>query len=166
MPDSHTPDPIRLERAIDRLRAVALTLSIGFVLLVAHQFTPRTQLDAQRFVLRDSAKVFRGALEMREDGAAVVRLNDANTRPRVYAMVTADGRPRFRLSDGDGIHRLQAELDPEQRIHLFLSDATGRSRLHLWVDRNGETSITRRDSTGQHPIGEVPRAETRRPARR
>lgn len=162
------PDPQRIERTLDRLRAMVLALSVGWLLVVAHQFTPRPRLDAERFVLRDSARVFRGALEMREDGAAVVRLNAADTKPRFYAMVMPDGRPRLRLTDAAGVHRLQAELAPDERVHLLLTDDQGRSRLHLWVDRSGEPSISWRDTAGVHQIPlEAPAAlDAKRPARR
>lgn len=168
MPHSSSQDPVRLARSVDRLRGMVLVLAAGFVLLLALQFTPRPVLEAERFVLRDSARVFRGALEMRSDGAAVVRLNDSDARPRFYAMVMPDGRPKFRLTDKAGYHHLQAELDPDDRVHLRLADDEGDPRLHLWVDDDGRPWILWRDSTGTHPLElRAPAAAgTRGPARR
>lgn len=160
-------DPTVLARAIDRLRATVVVLAAGLGLLVAQQFTPRPQLEAQRFVLRDSGRVFRGALEMRDDGGAAIRLNDADSRPRLYALVMPDGRPRVRLTDAAGHHRLQAEVDAVERVHLDFADSAGRSRLHVRLDASGEPLITWRDSLGAHALAWPPGApSTKRPARR
>jgi len=160
-------DPVSIAQSLDRLRGMVGVLAVGFLLLLAHQFTPRPQLDAQRFVLRDSARVFRGAIEVREDGAAVVRLNDGDARPRLYGMVPRDGRPRLRLTDATGVHRMQLELDGADRPALRLADANGEPRLHLWIDAAGLPWVQWDDSAGvRHTsVPASPSARTRRPAR-
>lgn len=146
-------DPARVAQALDRVRGLVGVLAVGFLLLLAHQLTPKRQLDAQRFVLRDSARVYRGAMEVREDGAAIVRLNDGDARPRLYGMVPRDGRPRLRLTDGSGMHRMQLELDASGDPALRLADASGSPRLHLWLDEHGQPWVQWEDSSSSRRIG-------------
>jgi len=163
-----TTESAATTQAIDRLRGLVGVLAVGFVLLLAQQLTPRPQLEAQRFVLRDSARVFRGALETREDGASVIRLNDGSGRPRLYGMVPREGRPRLRFTDDTGMHRMQLELDADDRPVMRLADVHGTPRLHLWIDDAGQPWVQWEDSTTQRRVGvaEPLLPPTREPARR
>lgn len=139
MPTSPTPDGrlALLERRVARQSALIGALAIGLGIAIAWQIAPRPALDASRFMLRDSSGVWRGALMLREDGSPVLRLNDANSRARLYGVVTPDGRPRLRLFDSTGVQRLVMELELDGRPHLRLANGEGSSRVHAWVDSAG-----------------------------
>jgi hypothetical protein len=123
-------------------------LGVGFALLLASHLTPRPQLDAERFVLRDSTRAFRGGLMIREDGSPVIRLNDADGRARLYGVVTPEGMPRLRLTDAAGHHRVVLELGADARPHAKWMDDSGRTRMHLWLDETGEPVWEMRGGAG------------------
>ncbi len=126
-----------LERRVARQSALIAALTVGLAVAFAWQLAPRPVVDASRFMLRDSTGRFRGGLMLREDGSPVVRLNDIESRPRLYGVVAADGRPRLRLYDSTGVQRLSLDLEEDGRPHVRLLAPDGTSRVHAWVDSAG-----------------------------
>lgn len=139
MLNSPTPDArlATLEHRVARQSALIGALAVGLGIAIAWQIAPRSAVDASRFMLRDSSGASRGALMLREDGSPVLRLNDAHSRARLYAVVTPDGRPRLRLFDSTGVQRMVMELESDGRPHLRLANTHGSSRVHAWVDSAG-----------------------------
>ncbi len=127
----------RLEARLARWTAVTAMLAIALALSVVRWFVPQPALEASRFMLRDSAGTWRGALMMREDGSPVLRLNDEHARARLYGVVTPDGRPRLRLLDSTGTTRVVLELEDDGRPSVRLTDSTGHSAVHASLDSAG-----------------------------
>ncbi|MFN8588929.1 MAG: hypothetical protein U0704_14130 [Candidatus Eisenbacteria bacterium] len=127
----------RLERRTARLAAIAAMLALALALTIARFFVPQPALDASRFMLRDSIGTWRGALMLREDGSPVLRLNDARSRARFYAVVTPDGRPRVRLLDSTTTTRGVLELEADGSAALRLTDSAGHTAVRAGVDSTG-----------------------------
>ncbi len=127
----------QLEARVARLGAVAAMLALGLALVTVRWFVPQPALEASRFMLRDSVGTWRGALMLREDGSPVIRLNDANSRARLYGVVTPDGRPRLRLLDSTGTTRSVLEMEENGTPALRLTDSTGHTAVRAGVDSAG-----------------------------
>jgi len=130
-----------LERRVDRLTAAVAVLAVGFVLAVAWALMPRPEVNATRFMLRDGAGRWRGALALDPEGSPTVRLNDPDGRALLYGVVRSDGTPRLRLSDATGRSRIVLEIavDGSPRAHLL--DANGRTGVQAWLDPDGRPRL-------------------------
>ena len=136
-PSTDSARLLELEHRARRLSAICALLGIAVVLLWAWNVAPRSALDAQRFMLRDSVGTWRGALMLREDGSPVVRLNDRNGRARLYGVVTPDGMPRLRLIDTSGVSRIVLELTANGEPSVRLADRRGSTRAQVNLDSTG-----------------------------
>lgn len=154
-----------LERRVERLYALVAVLAVGLGVAVAWHFVPRPALDASRFMLRDSAGTWRGALMLREDGSPVIRLNDERSRARLYGVVTPDGRPRLRLLDSTGTSRTVLELETNGAPSVRLSGADGHSLVHAGVDSAGSGWAEVRGPGGSREV-HAPAAAESAPRRR
>lgn len=133
-----------LARRVERLTAAIAVLAVGWLLAVAWALAPRPELDAERFLLRDGAGRFRGALALDDEGCPTVRLNDPSGRAMLYGVVRADGTPRLRLGDAGGVSRIVLELEADGTPHARLCDAAGRTAAHAWLDAEGRPAIEAR----------------------
>lgn len=142
----------QLERRLMRLSAIAAVLAVGFALSLGSQLLPRPAVEAQRFMLRDSAGGWRGALMMREDGCPVVRLNDTRGKARLYGVVMPDGNPRLRFTDSSGVHRAILELEQHSLPQLSLYARDGGLRARVSVDSAGRPEAELFRSGVRHTI--------------
>jgi hypothetical protein len=133
--------PGPLERRVQRLTAAVAVLSVGLALSVLWRFIPQPDLNASRFLLRDSAGTWRGSLEMGYDGSPTMRLNDVRGRAMLYANVLPDGTPRFRLADSSGASRVVLEVYPDGTPHARLLGPTGRTGIHAWLRPSGQPGL-------------------------
>lgn len=163
-PDSD-PRVAALARRVERLTAAVAVLAVGLLLVVAWAVAPRPELDAERFLLRDGAGRFRGALALDEEGRPTVRLNDPSGRAMLYGVVRDDGTPRLRLGDAGGTSRLVLELEPDGTPHARLLDAAGRTAAHAWLDAEGRPAIEARRGAAVREIT-PPDSAAARPAAR
>ena len=131
-PQSEAREAItRLEARARRQAGVSTMLACALGVLLAWTLTPRARLDAQSFMLFDAHHHWRGALMTSDEGAPMVRLNDARGRARLLGLLTPDGRLRLRLADSSGVNRLGLELDAQGRPAAWLVDTTARLRLRV-----------------------------------
>lgn len=130
-----------LERRVDRLTAAVAVLAVGFALAVVWALLPRPEVSASRFMLRDDAGRWHGALALDPEGRPTVRLNDPTGRAMLYGIVRADGTPRFRLADPSGRSRVVLEMSPDGSPHAQLLDENGRTGVHAWLDPGGRPSL-------------------------
>lgn len=148
-----------LESRVQRLTAAVAVLATGYALIVVWALLPRTELTASHFTLRDARGAWRGALELRDDGSPIFRLNDSTGRAMLYGAVLPNGTPRFRLADPEGRSRIVLEMYPGGVPHAQLLDANGRSGVDAWLEPDGRPelnvrwgrshrNITLPDSTG------------------
>jgi hypothetical protein len=133
-----------LERRVDRLTAAVAVLAVGFALAVAWALMPRPEVNAARFMLRDGAGRWRGALALDPEGNPTVRLNDPEGRATLYGVVRADGTPRLRLGDAGGRNRIVLELSPDGSPHARLLDGNGRTGVHAWLESDGRPELEAR----------------------
>lgn len=130
-----------LARRIERLTAAVAVLAVGFALAVVWALAPRPEVTAARFMLRDGAGRWRGALALDDDGNPTVRLNDARGRAILYGLVRADGTPRLRLSDSTGRGRIVFEMAPDGSPHARLLDARGRTGVDARLGADGRPEM-------------------------
>ena len=165
MPNENPPERAAgpLERRVERLTAAVAVLATGFALTVVWALVPREELTASHFTLRDAKGAWRGALEIRDDGSPIIRLNDSTGRAMLYGAVLPNGTPRFRLSDAEGRSRLVLEMWPGGVPHAQLLDANGRTGVDAWLEPDGRPELNLRwgktvrnltlaDSTGGGPV--------------
>jgi hypothetical protein len=164
MPNENLTEPSArsLERRVERLTAAVAVLATGFALAVVWVLVPRQELTASHFTLRDANGSRRGALEIRDDGSPIIRLNDVSGRAMLYGAVLPDGSPRFRLADSAGLSRVVLEIHPGGVPHAQLLDANGRTGVDAWLEADGRPELNLRwgrtarnltlaDSTGGGP---------------
>ena len=153
-----------LERHVDRLTAAVAVLAIGYLLAIVWALSPRRELTSSHFTLRDAKGAWRGALELRDDGSPIIRLNDSTGRAMLYGAVLPDGTPRFRLADLEGRSRIVLEMQPGGVPHAQLLDENGRTGVDAWLEPDGRPELNVRwgrnirnltlpDSTGGLPAG-------------
>jgi hypothetical protein len=95
----------KLKRSNKRLRLMtgALMLISGALITMAqtNSAVPDT-LEAQQFLLRDSAGNMRGAIGVLSDGAVGLNFNDSKGRTRLTIDLASNGSPGLDLFDQDG----------------------------------------------------------------
>jgi hypothetical protein len=126
----------KLQRSNKHLRLMtgALLLLCGAVITMAQTSSavPET-LQAQQFLLRDSAGKVRGAMGVTSDGAVGLNLSDSNGRTRVTVDLAANGTPGLDLFDQDGKMRATMALGTAGEPGLGLYDSNGHLRTSLDV---------------------------------
>ena len=148
-PDSATLEQ-RLARAEQRLRllfALIAFLVLGYVIVIAWQFSPKSPIViAKGFELRDDRWQRRAALILREDGSPALRINNPDGRARVMLNVANDGAVFLRLSDERGYNRAYLALEKNGAPRLTLAGPDGRTRVAVEVPDLGPPQVTVRDS--------------------
>jgi len=138
---------LRAERRLRQLGALIVFLILGFVVLLAWQFAPKSPIvQAGGFELRDQHWQRRAALILREDGSPALRINNPDGRARVMLNVANDGAVILRLSDERGFNRAYLALEKDGVPRLTLAGPDGRTRVALEVPDHGAPRITVRDS--------------------
>jgi hypothetical protein len=130
----------RLERESRRWRALALVL--GLVVAAAGVMgqarTGRT-VEAQRFVLKDSANRVRAELVAQERSVAL-RFKDEGGMPRL-TVGTEDATAVLVLNDRTGAVAAHVAVLPHGAPGMTLYDPTGKSRVEVSVARDGTPSL-------------------------
>lgn len=126
----------KLQRSNKHLRMMtgALMLLCGAVFTMAETSSavPET-LEAQQFLLRDSAGKVRGAMGVMSDGAVGLNLADPNGRTRVTVDLAANGTPGLDFFDQDGKMRATMALGAAGQPGLGLYGPDGHLRTSLDV---------------------------------
>jgi hypothetical protein len=126
----------KLQRSNKHLRLMtgALMLLCGalFTMAETSSVVPDT-LEAQQFLLRDSAGKLRGAMGVTSDGAVGLNLEDPAGRTRVTVDLAADGTPGLDLYDQDGKIRATMALGDDGDPGVGLYGAKGHLRTSLDV---------------------------------
>src|SRR5262245_32112967 len=138
----------RAERKLRLLLALIAFLVVGYAILVAWQFGPKSPIViAKGFELRDDRWQRRAGLILREDGSPALRLNDPNGRVRALLNVANDGGVFLRLSDERGYGRAYLALEKNGTPRLMLTGPDGRTRVAVEVPDHGQPHVIVRDST-------------------
>ena len=96
---------LRRANRLLRLATGALLLFAGAGVLMAQMSGPaqNQSLEAEQFVLRDSAGKVRGAMGIGENGTVGISLNDAKGQSRITIDISQDGSPGVDLYDENGL---------------------------------------------------------------
>ncbi len=93
-------------------------------------------LQAQQFLLRDSAGKLRGAIGVTRDGAVGFNLDDSDGRTRLTVDINADGTPGIDLFDQAGRLRATMALGKAGEPGLGLYGPDGRLRTALDIPKS------------------------------
>jgi hypothetical protein len=133
-----------LEARVRWLTAVSTFLTVVVVALLVWQFLPRNRVvEAHRFVLRDAQWRRRAEIGLRDDGSAMLRLNNSDQRARIMMFVRDDGTAKLRFTDSSGVHRAELALGADGLPLLLFADSGGRSRVVVGTP-GGSAAITLR----------------------
>lgn len=133
-----------LEARVRWLTAVSTFLTVVVVALLVWQFFPRNRVvEAHGFVLRDAQWRRRAEIGLRDDGSAMLRLNNSDQRARLMMFVRDDGTAKVRLTDSSGVHRAELALGADGMPQLMLANAEGRSQVVVGTP-GGSAGITLR----------------------
>jgi len=128
----------KLQRSNKHLRLMtgAVLLLCGALVTMAQTSSavPET-LQAQQFLLRDSAGKLRGAIGVTSDGAAGFNLSDSTGRTRLTVDLAANGTPGVDLYDQDGKIRATMALGDAGEPGLGLYGPNGHLRTSLDVPK-------------------------------
>jgi hypothetical protein len=148
-----------LERENRRLKRLGTLALVGLAaLIIMGQTAPApvaNTIEAERFVLRDTAGNVRASLGLRPDGTAALGLADDTQQERALLSVTAQGLAAVELTERSGRLRAGLAVRPDGAATLALLDQADRPRVELGAtgltlyDRNGR----RRSSMGLEPAG-------------
>jgi len=130
-----------LERRVRRLLGLCILLGVGLLIEVAWIVAPQPDVVASRFLLRGPHGAPRGGLLLDEKGQPVVRLNNALGKPRVYGVVTADGRAHVWLADTSYRARIFLEVGPDGRTAAGLCDSLGAAVLRADLTSRGGLTL-------------------------
>ncbi len=143
----------RLEKKTRWLAALAMTLSLLCVALLAWQFAPiEPAVESRHFVLRDAHWRVRAELKARQDDTPILRLMDRAGRASAMLFLDDAGAVALRLMDPRGHERAELSLDREGAPALVLSGENGRPRVTVTADDDGEAggqSLVLRDRYGR-----------------
>lgn len=142
-PPAAPPDALaRLEAKVRWLTALTTFLVLAFAGLLLWEFLPRTvQVEANRFVLRDTRWGRRAELGFRDDGSPALRLLNPAGRTRLALYLSPDGAGTLRMADTQGTERVRLGLTPAGDPLIALADAGGESGVHAAVDAAGRPTI-------------------------
>jgi hypothetical protein len=128
----------RLQRSNKYLRTVtgALILICGALFTMAEtSSTVPDTLEAQQFILRDSAGKLRGAMGVLSDGAVGLNFEDPNGRTRVTVDLASNGTPGVDLYDSDGKIRATMALGDGGEPGFGLYGPNGHLRTSLDIPK-------------------------------
>lgn len=154
-----SPDPRieALDRRVRWLTAVCVFLGLALVtMLVRPYFEPppgatgkarpdRPDLNLRSLSIPDSTGTVRILAGTYLDGTPFIRLNGADGRERLGAVVTADGSPAIRLHDSTGADRALLELLSSGQPRVWLGDAGGNTVVTLTGRGDGGPALVVRD---------------------
>ncbi len=149
-----TPDLQAIVKRLDRLerqnrrmkQAGILLLVIVSAVLLIDLAAPKSRIvEAEKFVLRDSAGKPRGGLTVTEEGSAL-ELYDTNQKLRV-ALGIPSGMPNLTLNDANETGRVMLAIAPSGS-GLVLADRSGSFMAQLDVAEDGGTRLLLQDSQG------------------
>ncbi len=146
----------KLQRSNKHLRLMtgALMLVCGalFTMAETSSVVPDT-LEAQQFLLRDSAGKLRGAIGVTSDGAVGFNLEDASGRTRMTLDLAADGSPGLDFFDQDGKMRETVALGPAGDPGLGLYGEKGHLRTALDIPQAKTPGLAFYDHDGKPSWG-------------
>lgn len=124
----------KLQRSNKRLRLMTggLMLLCGALITMAqtNSAVPES-LEAQQFVLRDSAGKVRGAMSVLSDGAVGLNFDDSKGHTRLTMDLAANGTPGLDFFDQDGKLRATLAMGPAGEPGLGLYGNNGHLRTSL-----------------------------------
>lgn len=151
----------RLERSHRRMRiAFAALLASAPLLVVLSGQGQRNPdggvlVEAQRFVVRDTAGAVRARLMADQQGRISLTLFDKDERTRAALGVASDGSPVLVFGDPDGrTTRLELSVKPDGTTAIGLGDGKGRFRSTMEVKADGSSHVFLLDADGR-PRGDV-----------
>jgi hypothetical protein len=141
----------RLEARVRWLTALCTFLTLALVALAAWQFAPRPKVvEANAFILRDREWRPRGELGFRDDGAPMLRLNNAAGRERVMLFARENGQAMLRLTDAKDVYRARLALDDQGgQPFLLMAGPDGRSRVAIGPAGGAYAGFTLFDDQGK-----------------
>ncbi len=145
----------RLERQNCRLKLVGAASAILAVAgLLLGQALPRSRtLDAEEFVLRDSAGTPRAVLSLKPDGAPTMAFFDPAGKPRAWVGVKNSGSPYLLFADQGGKPRAGLSVKDDGSPDLTFIDLTGNPRAVLQVPADGQAGLALYDHLGRARLG-------------
>lgn len=146
---------VRQNRRSKLLGGAAL---LGLVVMVVAGADPKDKpakvVEAERFVLRDPGGKQRAVLEVNSRNFTSLTLSDAEAKPRMTFIVTADGSPVVNLADEQGKPRISFA---SSRVFggsiLNIADKEGKIRVGLAVrDDGGLPTLDLRDKDAKRRL--------------
>jgi len=139
------------ERSSRRWKWVATGLVVCVVTLLGtvqfHSSKNAKVVEAEKFIIRDSAGTIRGELSTARDDSPKLWLYDKGGTRRAELSLLPDGTPGLRLLDEHEVIRATVSIF-EHRPSLTLRDNEDRERVKLVVLPDGEPYLQLRDKTG------------------
>ncbi|MBD0305924.1 MAG: hypothetical protein ICV76_05150 [Nitrospiraceae bacterium] len=143
----------RQDRIIGGIGILGLILTLLSVMGPSEPRQVSQRVEAESFILRDSAGKIRGELSTRIDQSPKLWLYDEAGVRRVELSLLADGTPGLRLLDRD--EHIRAAFGVVQDEPTLSLRDQGQDRAKLILLRNGEPSLFLRDKGG-HAIWSSP----------
>lgn len=159
---SHTLDltevrarPEKLERQYRRLRFTGsmVLLLAGAGLLMGQALPNRRTLDAEEFILRDSAGTPRAVLSLKAEGAPTLAFFDPSGKTRAWLGVRRGGSPYLVFADHAGKPRAGLSVKDDGSPDLTFIDFIGNPRALLQVPSDGQASLALYDHLGRTRAG-------------
>lgn len=141
-PSPASPDMLaRLEARVGRLTALTTFLTLGLVGVLLWEFLPRSaQVEANRFVLRDSHWVRRAELGFLDDGSPALKFVHPGGRTRLALQLSPDFGGVLRMNDAHS-ERLRLYLSAAGDPMLALRTADGEPGVIAGVEPTGRPTI-------------------------
>jgi hypothetical protein len=144
----------KMELQNRRLKQAGTVILILFaaVLLMGQSLPKRRIIEAERFVLLDTAGKARGLFQMVADGPYLVLLDENGQKVKVELAATRLG-PKLSFYDDNG-HPRAVLLSTEEGPGLFFKDLNGKRRVAMGVNKVGP--ILNFLDTDEYPIWHAP----------
>lgn len=148
----------RLEKLERRYRRLKLTGSIllllaGAGLLMGQAVRNRRTVDAEEFILRDSAGTPRAVLSLKAEGAPTLAFFDPSGKTRAWFGVRGGGSPYLIFADHAGKPRAGLSVKDDGSPVLTFIDLIGNPRALLQVPSDGQASLALYDHLGRSRAG-------------
>jgi hypothetical protein len=109
-------------------------------------------IEAAGLVLRNQTGAAYASVTHSEQDGAVLSLNDSAGKPRLRLQVRGDGAPLVRLSDSRGTDSLELALLDDATPRMLLRDGTNTERAKLFLMPDGAPLLYLKDKTGAHRV--------------
>jgi hypothetical protein len=145
----------KLERQYRRLKftgSMVLVLA-GASLLTGQALPNRRSVEAEEFVLRDSAGTPRAVLSLKAEGGPTLAFFDPSGKTRAWLGVRGGGSPYLLFADQAGKPRAGLSVKDDGSPDLTFIDLTGNPRALLQVPSDGQASLAFYDHLGRTRAG-------------